>query len=185
MEQSDIRGNRWNVAARYGLIFGVISAAYLYYGHLQIALGWGGLFSGFVGFVIWIAKFVGCIMLMKHVMTKFVIDNPEATNSDVFKLGALIATLSALVYAVVNVADQLYVFPEYYQEIYAVMITEYSKILPSQQVEEIKVILAGAPKIAFIGNFIYCALYGTILSLILSRNIPSRNPFNNYTPDQQ
>ena len=33
------------------------------------------------------------------------------------------------------------------------------------------------PQMIFFSNLIYCFLYGTVLSAILSRNIPPRNPF--------
>ena len=36
------------------------------------------------------------------------------------------------------------------------------------------------PQIAFFSNLIYCFLYGTVLSAILSRNIPTRDPFANF-----
>ena len=118
-------------------------------------------------------------------MMKFVHCNPESTNTDTFKLGAKIALLSALVFAVITVADQLYIFPEYYQTIYSAALEEYAKILPAEQVKEIKDMLVQAPKISFFGTFLYCAAYGTVLSFILSRNIPSRNPFNNDKPQEQ
>jgi hypothetical protein len=41
------------------------------------------------------------------------------------------------------------------------------------------------PQITFFSNLIYCTAYGTVLSFILSRNIPSRDPFADYKPDQQ
>ena len=41
------------------------------------------------------------------------------------------------------------------------------------------------PQITFFSNLIYCFVFGTVLSYILSRNIPSRDPFANYKPDQQ
>ena len=185
MEQSVIRSNSWNEASKYGLILGLISVAYLYLGHLQINLEQTGLFSIAIGFVAWAAKFAGCILLMKHAMMKFVHCNPESTNTDTFKLGAKIALLSALVFAVITVADQLYIFPEYYQTIYSAALEEYAKILPAEQVKEIKDMLVQAPKISFFGTFLYCAAYGTVLSFILSRNIPSRNPFNNDKPQEQ
>ena len=62
---------------------------------------------------------------------------------------------------------------------------EYAKVLPTQQVDELRTILVDAPKFTFIGNFIYCFLFGTILSLILSRNIHSKDPFSNYKQDEQ
>ena len=178
MEQGTLRRNRWNEAARYGLIFGAIPTAYLYLGHLQATLGVSGTFGSILGFVLWAAKFVGCIKLMQHVMLKFSEANPSAVRSDIFKLGTLIAILSALVYSSAVLADMLYIFPEYYQTTYAVIIEEFSRTLPAQQLEEMKAMIAQMPKFSFIGNFIYCTIYGTVLSFILSRSIPAQNPFN-------
>lgn len=175
MEQDIIRSNRWNEAARYGIILGLIPAAYLYLSHLQVSIGEAGLFISIIGLVAWIAKFVGCIMLMRYVMNKFAYANPEATKGDLFKLGALMAVFSALIYSAVTVADQMYIFPEYYQSIYAVAVEEYSKILPTDQIEELKGMLVNAPKISFFITFIYCAVYGTILSFVLSRITPTKN----------
>lgn len=185
MEQGTIRSDRWNEAAKYGLIFGAISAAYLYLGHIQVALGVSGAFASILGFVLWAGKLTGCIMLMKHVMGKFYLKHPESVTSDIFRLGVLIALLSALVYSVVTVADMLYVFPEYYDAVYTAVIEEYAKVLPAQQVDELRTVLVYAPKFTFIGNFIYCFLFGTILSLILSRNTHSKDPFRNYKQDEQ
>lgn len=185
MEQYNLQSNRWNEASKYGLILGLIPTAYLYLGHLQVAIGATGFISSALGFILWAAKFTGCIMLMKHVMNKFASENPKATNSDVFKLGSLMAMLSALVYSVVAVADVLYIFPEYYQGIYTTITEAYSKVLSAADVEKIKEMMHEAPKITFVGTFIYCFLFGTILSLILSRNIPPQNPFSNYKPDEQ
>ena len=36
------------------------------------------------------------------------------------------------------------------------------------------------PQISFFSTLIYCFLYGTVLSAILSRNIPERDPFANF-----
>ena len=41
------------------------------------------------------------------------------------------------------------------------------------------------PQITFFSNLIYCFIFGTILSLILSRNIPSKDPFAASRPDEQ
>lgn len=179
MEQSNIRINRRNEAAKYGIVFGLISAAYLFIGHLQISSGTVSTFSSFIGITIWMAKFVGCIILMKYVMHKFVSANPGATKSDLFKLGALIAMFSALIYSVITVADQIYIIPEYYQGLYDVALEEYSKVLNEDQMREIKSMLTNAPKISFFITFLYCVIYGTVLSLILSQTVPTGNQINN------
>lgn len=177
MEQSTIRSNRWNEAARYGLVFGAISVAYFYIGHLQI--------PGILGFVLWAVKFVGCIKLMQYVMRKFASANPAAGRPDIFRLGVLIAVLSALVFSTVAVADMLYFFPEYYQAAYSTILEQYSKTLPVRQLEDLKTMLTDMPKFTFIGNLIYCSLFGIVLSFILSRNIPPQDPFHNHKPDEQ
>ena len=41
------------------------------------------------------------------------------------------------------------------------------------------------PQITFFSNLLYCFVFGTVLSYILSRSIPSRDPFADYKPDQQ
>ena len=33
------------------------------------------------------------------------------------------------------------------------------------------------PQVMFFSNLVYCFLYGTVLSAVLSRNIPPRDPF--------
>jgi hypothetical protein len=96
MEPNNIRISRWNEASRQGLLLGLIPAAYLYIGHIQVAIGATGFFSSLIGIILWVAKFVGCIMIMKHVMKKFESAHPSATNSDIFKLGVLMAMFSAL-----------------------------------------------------------------------------------------
>lgn len=184
MEQNTIRSNRWNEAARYGLIFGGISSAYIYLGRLMVALELTGTFGSILSFVLWAAKFIGCIKLMQYAMQKFSLENPSAERSDIFRLGRNIAVLSALVFSTFTLADLMYISTEYYQEACTTIITEMSKTLPAQNVEEMKNMLVDLPKYTFIGNFIYCSLYGIVLSFILSRNIPSQNPFINNTEEQ-
>lgn len=185
MEQNTIRSNRWNEAARYGLIFGGISSVYIYLGRLMVALELTGTFGSILSFVLWAAKFIGCIKLMQYAMRKFSQDNPSAVRSDIFRLGRNIAVLSALVFSTFVVADIMYISTEYYQTAYTTIITEMSKTLPAQNVEEMKNMLVDLPKYTFIGNFIYCSLYGIVLSFILSRNIPSQNPFINNNTEEQ
>jgi hypothetical protein len=185
MEQNTIRSNRWNEAARYGLIFGAISTAYIYMDRLIVVSGLTGTLGSILSFVLWAAKFVGCIKLMKYVMQKFSHENPSAQRSDIFKLGRNIAVLSALVFATFSVADMMYISTEYYRVSYTTIITELSKTLPAQNIEEMKNMLVDLPKYTFIGTFIYCSLFGLVLSFILSRNIPSQNPFIINNTDEQ
>ena len=72
----------WNTAAKAGLVLGLIPTAYMF-----ITM-WIAANPGFLGtvlnMILWAAKFVGCINLVKYVMIKFASANPSATNSDRF-----------------------------------------------------------------------------------------------------
>ena len=183
MKQDTVNINLWNEAAKYGIILGVLPAIYLFYGHLQIAMDMTGFFSFMVGIMLWAVKFFGCMMLMKHAMLKFAFENESVSKNDIFKFGVCMAIFSALVFSVISLADQLYFFPEQYQNAYAVLIEEYSKVLPAEQVDELKGMLS-APKFAFIGVFLYCLIYGTVLSKIFSVNIPSQKHLNPKNDEQ-
>ena len=52
-------------------------------------------------------------------------------------------------------------------------------MMDSATLEAVEEMIPSMPTYAFFGNLIYCTLYGTIVSAILSRNIPSSNPFEN------
>ena len=61
-------------------------------------------------------------------------------------------------------------------------------MFPAESLEAMEEMNLGT--ISFFTNLIYCFLFGTVLSAILSRNIPSRNPFadfrqNDNSPDEQ
>ncbi|MBR0291234.1 MAG: hypothetical protein IJQ79_03780, partial [Bacteroidales bacterium] len=47
-----------------------------------------------------------------------------------------------------------------------------------EQAEAIEQLIPKLPTLTFFVNLIWCFLFGTVLSAIFSRNIPSRNPFD-------
>ena len=55
----------------------------------------------------------------------------------------------------------------------------YSGMLDSNSLTMMENMRASYPQIAFFSQLIYCFLYGTLLSFILSRYIP-KDPFANY-----
>jgi hypothetical protein len=58
-------------------------------------------------------------------------------------------------------------------------------MMDSNSLKEIDKMSENLPQLTFFSNLIYCFIYGSILSGILSRNIPSRDPFASYKPDEQ
>ena len=185
MEQNVIQKNMWNTAAKAGLILGLVSTVYM------IVNSWAGraeipaFFSILINGAIWFLKFGGCIWLMRFFMKKFVSENPEADNSRTFRLGAAMAALSALVFAAYTLADVAFISADYYAEQMDTLMQQMGPMLDSNSLSQADNVMQNLPQIAFFSNLIYCTLYGTVLSAILSRNIPSKDPFAGYKPQEQ
>lgn len=183
MEQNIIRKNLWTTAGQAGLAFGAISSAYLFLNQFLGTSDIPGFISSIAGTILWLAKFGGCILLMKFYMKKFAGENPETDNSHTFKLGMAIALLSAIVYAAVSFANVAFISTDMFaQEIDAVM-QQMAPMMDSNSISLMDTMMEKMPQITFFSNLIYCFIYGTILSAILSRNIPSKDPFADYKPE--
>ena len=179
MNKKDI----WDAASRPGLALGLVSVAYLYIGNILNSSGLSAGVVSLIGVPLWIAKFAGCIFLMKFFMNKFHTDYPEATNKDVFRMGALTALLSAFFFASLQFIDMAYLSVEFYAEQYEVVMQQYSSLMDSNSLGMIKKFMDVLPQFTFVWTLIYCTVYGTVLSSILSRNIPSKDPFADYKPE--
>ena len=175
--------NIWDAASRPGLALGLVSVAYLYIGNILNSSGLSAGVVSLIGVPLWIAKFAGCIFLMKFFMNKFHTDYPEATNKDVFRMGALTALLSAFFFASLQFIDMAYLSVEFYAEQYEVVMQQYSSLMDSNSLGMIKKFMDVLPQFTFVWTLIYCTVYGTVLSSILSRNIPSKDPFADYKPE--
>ncbi len=174
----------WDHAAKAGLALGGVSIAYLAINAAK------GLISGsaggdtsfmltviiqILGLALWVAKLIGCIYLMKFFMAKFADTDPDMDRSRVFRFGALAALLSALVYSAANLAYTTLIAPESYE-----MALEYLRQMPQFPAEELDAaeqVIDKMPTIGFFSNTVYCFLYGTVLSAILSKKIRPDNPF--------
>jgi hypothetical protein len=94
-----------------------------------------------------------------------------------------IALLSAIVYAAVSFANVAFISADMFaQEIDAVM-QQMAPMMDSNSISLMDTMMEKMPQITFFSNLIYCFIYGTILSAILSRNIPSKDPFADYKPE--
>ena len=60
----------------------------------------------------------------------------------------------------------------------------YSQTLDANMLAGIEKTMRYMPQYTFFTTLIYCYLYGSVLSAILSRNIPSRNPFADNKTEQ-
>lgn len=175
--------NIWNSASSAGLAMGMVSVAYMYIGNILNTSGLSAGVVSLIGVPLWIAKFAGCIFLMKFFMKKFHTDHPEATNKDVFRMGALTALLSAFFFASLQFIDMAYLSVEFYAEQYEVVMQQYSSIMDSNSLNMITKFMDVLPQFTFVWTLIYCTAFGSVLASILSRNIPSKDPFADYKPE--
>lgn len=185
MEQNSAQKNMWNTAGKAGLFLGLASTAYLF---ITQAIGQAELpafLNSVLGFVLWAAKFVGCIWIMKFFMKRHVSGNPDSTNSDTFKLGTIMALLSAIVYSAAAFANVAFISPELFQTQMDMMMQQMAPMMDSNTISVMETYMENLAQITFVSNLIYCFLFGMILSFILSRNIPSKDPFAEYKPDEQ
>ena len=190
MEKPVSRKDFWDGAGKAGLVLGLVSIAFLLLnslmGKASEATGKTILFS-ILGLPVWVAKFVGCIALMKFFMKRFAASHPAVDNTDSFRFGMAVAFLSALVFAAFQLAYTTWIAPDTFAEAQEIAVSTYGSMMPAESIEMMQNMNFGV--VTFFTNLIYCFLFGTVLSAILSRNIPSRNPFAEQgpfnTPDEQ
>ena len=170
-----------NSAAKAGLILGAVSIVGLLLPWLLDMLGGSGLGANIglklVKTLIWIAKLILCVWLLRRLMLNFSANNPEADNSRVFRFGMLTALLSSVVYSAFYMAFILFINPESITESLAVL--ENNPAFDSSMFGSMEELVPLIRSTTFFVNLIYCFIYGTVVSAILSRNIPPRNPFSN------
>lgn len=183
MEQNIVRKEMWNIAAHAGLVLGSISIAYMFI--TQWIAGTPSFINVALNMLLWAAKSIGCIWMMMHFMKKYVAGHPKAENRDTFNLGMATALLSALVYSAAVFANVAFISEGAIIEQMNLYIQNSTPVLDSNSLAMMETFMQKLPQITFFSNLIYCTAFGTVLSFILSRNIPSRDPFAEYKPDQQ
>jgi hypothetical protein len=183
MEQNIVRKEMWETAAKAGLVLGGVSIAYMFIN--QLIAGTSGFMAALLSFVLWGAKFGGSIWLMAFFMKKHAAEHSEVDNKGTFHLGMAIALLSALVYSAAAFANIAFINGDAVAEQMEMMMQQMGSMMDSNTMSMMEAYIEKLPQITFFSNLIYCTAYGTVLSFILSRNIPSRDPFADYKPDQQ
>lgn len=185
MEQNLFRKTMWDTAGKAGLVLALITTVYMFMtqgmAHAEIP----AFLNSILSFLLWAAKFIGCIWVMKLFMRRFAIDIPAASGNDTFRLGILMSILSALVYAGVSFANVAFISPDLFAEQMDAIMQQMAPMMDSNTLDQMNRTMENLPQITFISNLAYCFLYGLVLSFILSRNIPVKDPFADYKPDEQ
>lgn len=185
MESAINRKDFWNEAGKAGLILGAISSVYMFITHLLPSTEHTGFLYSILTFILWGAKFAGCIWIMKIMMKRFALSNPTASNSDTFRFGMLSSLLSAFVFATISFVNVAYISADLYAAQQEALMQTYAQFFDSNMMAEMEKWTGRMPQLTFFSNLIYCTLFGVVLSFILSRNIPSKDPFADYKPDEQ
>ena len=186
MEQNTLKKNMWNAAGVAGLALGAVSAGYLFAGQILAGdLAPAVLWQQIVAIVLWIIKLVGCIWLMKFFMTRFASENYGIDNKTVFRMGMMTALLSAVMYSAIYLANMLYISADFYQMTFQTMMQQMAPAMDSNSQAMLEKLIGNMPHLMFFYNMIYCFLFGTVLSAILSRTIPTKDQFAEYKPDEQ
>ena len=170
----------WNYAGIAGLMLGMISSANMFIGQYISTLELSKTMITLVGGLLWCAETAGCICLMYFYMKKFALEFPSEDRKTVHHLGVAIAFFSALLYAAMTFANIAYFSADYFAEAYQQVIQAASSSLDSNSRALMVKFMDNLPQIAFFSNLIYCFIFGTIVSSILSRTIctPSQPKFD-------
>lgn len=178
------RINLWNEAASPGLVLGLVSIAYLALSMLTGKLaGTGGMafLIGLLSFLLWAGKLFLCIWLFRFFLLRFAERNASADNRAVFRFGMVVALYSALLYSGFYLVYLLYINPDAIAQSFELAMQQYSSMMDAASIEAMENMMADMPAISFFSQLIWCWLFGTVLSAIFSKKIPSdaSNPFDN------
>jgi hypothetical protein len=181
----------WNEAAKAGLLFGLVSVSCLALKELTILSG--SLFlAQAAAIVLWAVEFFGCILLMKKVQLDLRDKYEGVKMVDTHLLGRRAALLSGLLLASAQALVIMYMPEETMNQLVS-SVTETVPMSASQK-DQMDGMLDKLPVLTFLFQWMYCFLYGTILSTLISRYIflqklfigPFNGPNNNEnTPDEQ
>ncbi len=174
MAESYSRKDFWDGAGKAGLVLGLVPIVYMLIEQLLLqdaAEKLGTAPAAHVTFLLWAAKFVGCILLMRWYMRRFADTHDGVTRRDASRYGSAIALTSALIYSAFVLAWSKFIDPEMFTRAFEQAAEQYSAYMNSNTMEMMEEMQSKTPVIAFFSNFIWCFLYGSILSSILSSRI--------------
>ena len=166
----------WNEAGRVGFVFGGFSS-------LCLVLQEGAALTGSTflvqaaAIILWAVEFFGCILLMKKYMLDLRDKYDGATIEDVYHFGRRVALLSGLILAAVDAVLIMKLPPETVESVVSELNTAVSSKMGSGYEGEVGRFVDKLPLYTFFGQWLYCFLYGSLLSAIMSRYIFLQGPF--------
>lgn len=168
----------WNCASKAGLVLGFVCVLYFILGILLGKVNSTSTFAliatSAASFLLWLGKFLLCLWLLMFYMKSFANDGQEDIDRrSVFRFGALVSLLSALVYSGCYLAYVSLIEPDFFAETMAPVLQG----LPQGTIDAVEEMIPTLPIYTFFANLIYCWVFGVVLSAIFSRRIYPSNPF--------
>ena len=166
----------WNEAGRVGFVFGGFSSLCLLLRE-GAALTKSSFLIQAAAIILWAVEFFGCILLMKKYMLDLRDKYDGVTMVDAYRFGRRVALLSGLILAAVDAL----IIMKMPQETVTNVMGELSAAMPAGlghvSEDDLGRFVDKLPLYTFIGQWLYCFLYGSLLSAILSRYIFLQGPF--------
>ena len=174
----------WEEAGKAGLALGMVSTAYLFISQFVTTAELPAFVSMIANVALWTGKFAGCIWLMIFFMKRFAAMDAKFDNSATFRFGFAAAFLSAIVYAAASFANSAFISADMLNEQINLLMQQMAPAMDSNTMQQMDDMMGKLPQLTFFSNLFYCTVYGGVLSFILSRNIPDKNPFASNTSDE-
>lgn len=158
-----------NEAARSAVLFGAVSGAYII---LSMVLD-----ARAVLYILDLAKLVGLIMLMKHCMQSLQNRYEGVDTRSLRRYGTLIALYSAIITAAAAYVSYQHLFPDAVKAMWDEIYMQMGSSLDANTRAGLQWTEANFAPVVTISQFIWCLLYGWILSSILAPRVSPSDPF--------
>jgi len=159
--------SKWSGAAKDGLILSLVTVVVI---TLQVLTE-----STFLNLLLWIIKLVGSIWILSIFMKRF---HTEKPGESAFTYGFKVCLCSAVVCAVYSLLLYGFIFPDYASESINKAMESLGSKAALPEMEEITDVMAkmedNYAQIQCISTFVWCTLFGLIVSAIIGRSLNSK-----------
>lgn len=168
----------WDEAGRAGIALGLVCCVYsLIVNGMANLVDGNGVLVTTVSFFLWFVKFITCLSMMRVYMHNFA-SKYKSDPITTVKYGRRLGFFSALIFGAYILAEYKFIFPDAYAGQIATIMETYSSLLDSNTMSAMDGITNSLPVIVACVKFIYCYLWGWVLSLVFGIGGSSGNPFN-------
>ena len=174
----------WNSAALAGLVMGAATIILDYMPMLPALLGWSGIFSGMLSWMLKIAKIIACIYLFRVLMLRF-FNSVQTDYAGLQRYGLKVALFSSIVVAGFSILQILVINPEMMTQTIQAVQSTYQNMMDANTMTAMEKIISKLPVITFFSSLIYCYLWGWILSTTFARRLFPVNQFGERDSDDQ